>query len=522
MKKLLIVALLSIAVTAVAQQAYQSKIARIETSSNGADWGAIPGLEKGQIIFSSDGLISEKDALGDIVTRLYVLNNDPAAQPRLLFSEEEFKEDYLGSPCLSADGKWLFFTISGEVGTKINSDFFLGGQVLYPTQIWYRERNNEGAWGTPVSFAHNDTRFSTGDPWFSPDGKYLYFSSNRPGGFGGADVYRSKQNGDGTWGEPENLGEEINTDGEERFPRFDKEGNFYFSSDYSSQGGLDLFTCSRANDDRLTTPIRMSAPFNSKEDDFAIVFIDDHTGYLSSNREGKDAIYYFEQPVPVEVKTTVKVQDTDGNLIEGARVAFINAQTGDAKTVGTNAAGEATVVLNTQLPYDAVASKTGYIPTTYEKRLPADYDKMVIKLAKEQSATPDKEALPFTDLFVPVQLSGILFDFDKWNIRDDAVVEINRLVVFMQKYPTVEIELSAHTDCIGSEAYNQHLSEQRALSVKNYMVGKGIAAARMQTKGYAAKQPVNNCTCQENHPCTPEERAVNRRVEYKILKHSEK
>jgi outer membrane protein OmpA-like peptidoglycan-associated protein len=166
-----------------------------------------------------------------------------------------------------------------------------------------------GDWGPAESFVHNSDGFSNGDPCLSSDGSYLYFTSDRGGGQGGTDIWRSRRNGDG-WGEPENIGGVINTSGDERFPRFDSHGNLYFSSTMgSSSGELNLFK-SLKNGNSFGTPVRLPYPFNSERDDFAISFLTDDSGYLSSSRTGSDRIYFFEPMKAVVVRDTVKIIET--------------------------------------------------------------------------------------------------------------------------------------------------------------------------------------------------------------------
>ncbi|MDR2064749.1 MAG: OmpA family protein [Prevotellaceae bacterium] len=298
MKKYIITALMALSTIAFAQEKTY-KLKQIPTS-DGGNWGAISF--NGQVIFVDNKANVSKNDVFD--SKLFILdkNNTDLKLPALE------KYDKIGSPFISKDGKEFYFTVSGTVASKSKRSLFKSGTYIYTLQILISVKDANGEWAEPVPFQHNGNNFSTGDPCLSPDGKYLYFVSNREGGKGGTDIYRSKRNSDGSWGEPQNLSE-INTTGDERFPRFDTKGNFYFSSTTENAGGLDLFVCTY-NGNSFGKPVRMDYPFNSEGDDFAISFIGEDTGYLSSNRSGIDHIYFFEPLKMQIICDTVKVVET--------------------------------------------------------------------------------------------------------------------------------------------------------------------------------------------------------------------
>jgi outer membrane protein OmpA-like peptidoglycan-associated protein len=501
MKKLLVVVLMTVALAAGAQS-QQYKVTQIETGSNGEDWGAIPAAN-GEILFSNTGFVNNKEQTGKIVTRLLVL--DVRKDIRPLFAPDEMAKEYVGAPYLTPGGNELFYAISGDKSIKISKGFFLSGQEYFPLQIYYRTKTGN-TWGTPEGFSFNGDTFSCGDPWLAEDG-YLYFASDRPGGIGGLDIWRSKRIGE-TWSEPENLGPEINSDADDRSPRFDKQGNFYYSSNSISVGGLDIYKATVVNN-KFSTPVRI-APFSSKGDDFAVTFIDERTGYLSSNRSGKDQIYYFEIPPSTEQKTTVKVQDKEGLPIAGALVTFLNSD--DIKTVPTVANGEAVVYLaNAQ--YDLNVSKPEYVPLEQKEKTPSAYNGSVLTLEK----IADRQPVDVQKTAEGIVIS-VLFDLAKYNIRPDAAREIDKLVSYLHANPSVVIELSGHTDCRGSYAYNLKLSQNRADAVKAYLVSKGVVSERIVTKGYADTQLLNHCNCAPGVVCSEAEHAPNRYVKYVVVK----
>jgi outer membrane protein OmpA-like peptidoglycan-associated protein len=503
MKKLLVVVALSAFVLTAGAQTQQYRLTQIETGTDGEDWGAIPGAN-GEIIFANTGFVKVKNYSGDVVTRLLVL--DANKKLRALFPDDEYQKSYVGSPFLSKGGNELFYAVSGDIALKVKKGFFLSSEMYYPLQIQLRTKGSDGKWSAPVDFPYNSDAFSSGDPWLAEDG-FLYFASDRPGGLGGLDLWRSKRVGD-TWSEPENLGPEVNSDADERSPRFDKQGNFYYSSNYISMGGLDVFKVAVVNS-QFSTPVRIS-PFNSKGDDFAVTFISERTGYISSNRyDGADRIYYFEIPEAPERKTSVRVQDKAGAPIEGALVTYLNNE--DVKTVATDAAGEAIAYLPEKL-YDLNVSKPEYIPLEEKEKLPSAYNASVLTLEKIGVRLVDEEKTAEGP-----QLN-VLFDLAKYNIRPDAAKEIDKLLAYLQNNPTLNIEISGHTDCRGSYSYNLKLSQSRADAVKGYLVGKGINAGRISTKGYAYARLVNNCVCAPGVTCTEKEHAPNRYVTYVVVK----
>ncbi|MDR0667179.1 MAG: OmpA family protein [Prevotellaceae bacterium] len=503
MKKLLVVVALSVFVFTAGAQTQQYRLTQIETGTDGDDWGAIPG-PNGEIIFTNTGFINAKNYSGDVVTRLIVLDANKKLQA--LFPEDEYQKSYLGAPFLSKDGNELFYAVSGDKAIVINKGFFLSSEVSYPLQIQSRTKGSGGSWGEPVDFPYNSDSFSSGDPWLGDDG-FLYFASDRPGGLGGLDLWRSKRVGD-TWSEPENLGPEINSDADERSPRFDKQGNFYYSSNYISMGGLDVFKAAVVNG-QFSAPARIS-PFNSKGDDFAVTFISERTGYISSNRGGgADRIYYFEIPESPERKTSVRVQDKTGLPIEGALVTYVNNE--DVKTVATDATGEAVAYLPEKL-YDLNISKLEYIPLEAKEKLPSVYNGSVLTLEKIGQRLVDEEKTAAGPHI------NVLFDLAKYNIRPDAAKEIDNLLAYLKDNPTLNIEVSGHTDCRGSYSYNLKLSQNRADAVKAYLVNKGIDAGRISTKGNAYAQLVNNCVCAPGVTCTEQEHAPNRYVTYVVVK----
>jgi outer membrane protein OmpA-like peptidoglycan-associated protein len=300
MKKIILTAALMSISTLIFSQENTYTLTQINTGEGGA-WGAIP-LVDGQIIFVENQQSTDN---GNVLnSKLYVLDSQNAKSELPSFGTYQ----KAGSPFISEDGTEFYFTVSGTATSTSKGGWFHPDVQMYPLQILISKRGSNGEWTEPVPFEHNGNSFSTGDPCLSPDGTYLYFVSNREGGAGGTDIYRSKRNSDGSWDEPQNLGV-VNTFGDERFPRFDTKGNLYFSSTARSTGGLDLFVLP-LDGNVFAKAERLEYPLNSGGDDFAISFLNEKSGYLSSNRNGEDRIYFFEvDKLKVRIDT-VKIIET--------------------------------------------------------------------------------------------------------------------------------------------------------------------------------------------------------------------
>lgn len=317
----------------------------------------------------------------------------------------------------------------------------------------YSMLKHEEGWSRPEPFFLNSDSFSVGHPTLTPALDTLFFISDKPGGYGGTDLYMCLRNGD-KWFPPVNLGPEINTSGNEMFPFAGWTGVLYFSSDgLPGLGGLDIFLV-RAAGGKWSKPTPAGVPVNSSFDDFAITtWYGDTTGWFSSNRpggQGGDDIYCFRKIVPA--------------------------------TAGVAPAALQPPVVPPAGPPVA-------------------------------SVQPPSDLPPHLEYGKTYRLENIYYDFDRWEIRDDAVPSLDSLVRIMKAFP-VSVELSSHTDCRGSDDYNLWLSQKRAESAVRYLVDHGIEPSRLTARGYGETRPVNTCTCPSFDPCTEAEHQQNRRTEF--------
>ncbi len=374
------------------------------------------------------------------------------------------------------------------------------------------------AWTEPKLLSINDPRAWDSSPAFSPDGRTLYFTSNRKGGLGGHDVYKSTIDEDGRFSDPENLGPEINTPGNETFVSVGADSTLYIASDgLPGFGGLDLFRIENGK------PVNMGMPINSSGDDFGIYMQTGTKGYFSSNRQGgkgSDDIYALAKSGRKRVNFFV-----DGTVYqrrEGAkqqtRVANIPVvlqdETGKKlREVKADESGQFTFSLDTASTYSLVAEKPGFFTarqriTTVGKMPPQS------ELPEEVNDVRLTATLVLSEIVKekPIVLENIFYDFDKADIRPDAAKELDKLVEILNDNPKISIELSSHTDSRGVDVYNQDLSQRRAQSAVNYIISKGIDKSRITAKGYGESRPVvRNAKTEEQHQ-------RNRRTEFKVVR----
>lgn len=378
-----------------------------------------------------------------------------------------------GAACFTEDGNTMYFTVC-------RSD------PQYPrmAEIWTSTRN-DAKWGKPQALKITaDTLSSYAHPALSPDGKWLYFVSDMPGGYGGYDLWRASVVGGHGVGAVENLGPEINTPGNEMFPAFRPSGELYFSSDgrEPSLGGLDLY---RAKEDTLTKHwevLHLPYPMNSNGDDFGITFEGLHNrGFFSSNRasagRGWDKIYSFSFP---EVLLSVKgwVYEQDGYELPEA-VVYMVGNDGTNMKIGVNLEGTFEQPLAPGGKYLFLATCKGYL--NYRAELTVD------SLAQKEHQYVLQFPLP--SISIPVLVRGVYYEFDKADLTDNSREALDRLVKVLKENPNITIELSAHCDFRGRAEYNERLSQRRAESVVRYLTEHGIEAERLTAKGYGESQP---------------------------------
>jgi len=374
-----------------------------------------------------------------------------------------------GTPDISSDFSTIYFT-----RCKKGKNQKLGCQI-------YKARSSGSSWSDPEVVSIMEDSITIAHPAISPDNLTLYFVSDMPGGIGEHDIWRvtrSSENSD--WGQPENLGADINTPGKELYPYVHSDGTLYFSSDSRvGLGGLDIY---RAEQDETGGWMveNMKPPINSPQDDFGIAFeAKSERGFFSSSRRGRgnDEIYSFVLP-PLNFNATGVVRDErNDRILSGSTVKSVGS---DGISIETNTGddGSFRFMLNPNTDYVFIASQPGYLTgKVRESTRGLDQSKdfeVTIYLASVQRV---------------IDLPNIFYDFAKWDLRPESMVSLDNLIETLNDNPNVTIELMSHTDSRGTEADNIELSQKRAQSVVDYLISKGISPDRLRARGYGESQP---------------------------------
>jgi peptidoglycan-associated lipoprotein len=417
---------------------------------------------------------------------------------------------HIGAASFTADGNEMFFTLTRLPNHKIKDTAKI---KTITVEVYSSKRNAGGNWETPVAFPLNkEETYSVGDPFITPDGKGLYFTSDMPGGLGGTDIYYCARTMDGSWAQPINLAN-INTAGNERTPYLDAAGNLYFSTDGDKgMGGLDIYRALRQGN-TFTAKQNLGYPINSAQDDFAYVPFTDSTGYLSSNRmsgKGSDDIYSFSPLPVVSYHLQGIVYDKDSRLpVTNTLVTLGKTGAGEFK-VTTDASGRFNFKLNENSEYKLRGEKKGYL---------ADYLNPFSTAGLAPNAVVTKNLyLNKIELRKTFRLQNIYYDLDQWYIRPDAAAELDKLVKIMQENPTLVIELGSHTDSRADDDYNMALSRRRANAAAEYIITTGdIDEDRIIARGYGESRLLNRCG--NGVKCSEAAHQLNRRTEFTVIKY---
>jgi outer membrane protein OmpA-like peptidoglycan-associated protein len=374
----------------------------------------------------------------------------------------------------------------------------------------------DGKWTNVKPSNLNNANYIVYHPSLSQDGKKLYFSSDMPGGIGGTDIYVSDVNADGSLGTPKNLGNIVNTEGNESFPFIHSaEGTLFFSSDdHVGAGLLDIFAAVKDQNDNIVNVINLGEPINSEKDDFAYYLSPDGlNGYISSNRDGGmggDDIYAFTRIPPLTLKGRI-FDAINGEPVAGAKVVLARKNGEEIAYFITEADGAYEHLIDRDKEFVLKGSKAKY------QDVQKEFNSFGLEKERELIVDLNIPMSPIEDVVILADLETIYFDLDKSNIRPDAAKELDKVVALMNRYPAMEIRLESHTDSRADDRYNMKLSDRRAKSTYNYIISKGIDAKRIpKYEGFGESQLVNKCS--NGVKCTKEEHQLNRRTEFIILK----
>lgn len=421
------------------------------------------------------------------------------------------------SASFSPDFGTIYFTRNNYFRGRLKKD----AENINNLKI-FKATFEKGEWKNVEPLPFNSDDYNVSHPFVSQNGKYLFFASDMPGTVGQSDIYYIEINGDGTFGSPKNLGSIINTEGRETFPFIDGSDNLYFASDgHPGLGGLDIFKVENIAD-FLSNPTsdvvvsNVGKPLNSPSDDFAY-FADETSGigYLSSNRPGgigDDDIYAFSLNCLAILRGIIVDAET-GLAIPNATATLSNSLGSqlEKRTLGKDAVFSFDANCADELLVKG--EKEDYL--TNEIRINViEFDKSgFVKIPLNKTKNKVEEGV---DLAKILQLNPIYFDFDKAKIRPDAEIELQKIVVAMQQYPELKIDVRSHTDSRGNDHYNLKLSERRNQSTLKYLVEVGgIDASRLTGKGYGETALLNECS--NGVSCSQEQHQVNRRSEFIIL-----
>lgn len=475
----------------------------------------------GPSFYMTDKIVfaSAMDTVVDGKLRLHEWNNQPFLNLYIADKNEDGKLSNMvklsgdisskfheSSPSFSSDGTTVYFTrnnfIDGKKGKDKDKNIRL--KVYKATKV------SENTWVNIEELPFNSDSYSVAHPALSPDGKKLYFSSDMPGTRGQSDLWYVDILDDTNYGDPVNLGIHINTEARENFPYISSNNVLYFATDgRAGLGGLDIFY-TQLDDMGMPTQIStLGSPINSSKDDFGFIIDEEsNIGFLSSNRDGSagsvgDDIYRLIRICEITVTGLVTDIDT-GELLPGALVTVLDEDNNEITNMTVGSTAKYSFNLECDKQYTIIGTKEAYEPA--EKIINTPKESSVIDLPLELKSSDE---CPPEDLGCRLSLQPIYFDFDRYNIRPDAAIELAKILAAMREYPQLIIHIESHTDSRGSHAYNELLSERRAQSTMEWLVEKGVSRERLSARGYGESRLINECS--DGVECTDEQHQLNRR-----------
>ncbi len=515
-----------------------------EKTINSPNLDFSPTYYKDGIVFvSSRKLLSDqKDKwTGDHFMNLYYAtqNDEGELEEVASFSKIINSKYHEGPVAFNKSYNKIFFTRNDHVKGKIRAN----KKGVMKLGI-FTAMNNGDQWTTPKPLNFNTKEHEECHPTLSADGTHLYFASDRPGGEGGMDIYVAKFKG-GKWGEPRNLGPNINTPGNDAFPNIHDDGTLYFASDgWGGLGGLDIFQSNKDEENQWKKAENMGQPYNSRKDDFGFVMnILGTEGYFNSSRDGgsgKDDIYSFNRNIESvdQVEKILKSGNKENgnitiyNFINNKFSADNPKEVKDAiKSVQANVAvskSKKSIIINAPdkvvepplpLPIEPIIPQ----PILNEPKIASTGQNTIIPITESEKIEANSKApyetfeakkeIKVGEVFV---LKNVYYEYNEHIPLVEGYKELDRVVKFLKEKPEVSIELSSHTDARGRTRYNTYLSRKRAESAKAYLLKKGISSERIKAKGYGETMLINKCA--DGVKCDESKHQLNRRTEIKILK----
>lgn len=426
------------------------------------------------------------------------------------------KKTHESSTAFTKDGNTMYFTRNNSDDGKFERD----EDGVSRLKI-YKATKENGEWNNIEELPFNGDSYSVAHPTLNNDESKLYFASDMPGTKGESDIYVVDINKDGTFSTPKNLGDRINTESRETFPFVTESDKLYFSSDgHPGLGGLDVFATDLKNE--RGEVFNIGRPLNGEEDDFSYI-INEETkkGFFASNRkggQGNDDIYSFIEMTPLDftchtaITGIVKDQKTNALLTDASVIVYDK----DNKVVSssqTDASGVFEMEGNcSEGAYKVVATKADYEDSTktFNTEKSEDVTRIEVMLVQLDNGAPIG-----TDLAKYLNIEPIYFDFDKYFIREDAKISINKVLAYLNEYPNVNVQVRSHTDSRANDAYNMTLSANRAKATADYLIEAGIPSNRISYEGYGETELTNGCS--NDVLCSKENHQFNRRSEFIVV-----
>jgi outer membrane protein OmpA-like peptidoglycan-associated protein/tetratricopeptide (TPR) repeat protein len=495
------------------------KVEDASINSKYSDYGS--SFYKNQLVFASardTGSLGQKKHkwTDQYFTNLYVADLGDEMTPGAVgkFSKTINSKFHESTPVFTKDGKTIYFTRNNYLEGKKGKD----AKRITLIKI-YKASFENNQWTNVIELPFDSDQYSTAHPALSPDERTLYFASDMLGTLGQSDLFKVKINEDGSFGTPENLGKSINTEGKETFPFVTDENELYFASDgHPGLGGLDVFVAKINPDGSFDEVKNVGDGVNSPKDDFAfLIDTKSRRGFFTSNRDGGqgyDDIYKF-----LETRKLVCKQELYGNVTDlatsqvlpDAKISLFDNEFKLASTTVSDPTGNYTFNVECGKTYNVRAEKQDY--TTKEQKITIERTNgrtnlpIALEKAKCQVAIGD-------DLGKCFGIKMIYFDLDKYNIRQEAALDLEKILDVLTQNPTMKLDVRSHTDSRASFKYNEVLSDNRAKSTINWLVKNGIDPSRLTGKGYGETQLVNGCS--DGVECTEEQHQQNRRSEFII------
>lgn len=438
----------------------------------------------------------------------FTMAEDGSYQNETMLDEKMNTKYHEGLMSFSPDEKTVYFSRESFYENIYEKDSL--SNTKYSVIHLFKATKTGDDFSKPEALTLNSKNYSIKNPSVSPDGKTIYFASNMPGGFGNFDIYKASIESGGQIGTPVNMGQKVNTEGQEMFPYISTKNTLYFSSTgHLGLGGMDVFYTKEI--DGKMAPIRnVGIPINSNGDDFAFSMEEETgEGFVSSNREGgkgDDDIYSIKKIQPlcdVLIVATIVDNKTKAPVL-GATTSLVDSEGNVLSTKTTNVEGKVEYIVECETDTELQVTIADY-----------ESNKLAIKGSNEEEVMVEVSLDPI-EVIIEVEevvLNPIYFDYDKSNITAKAAFELDNLIQAMKKYPNMVVYATSHTDTRATNRYNNALSDRRAKTTVQYIISKEIDATRISGAGKGERELAVDCGAN----CSEEQHQINRRSEFKIL-----